>query len=275
MCKINFLGTGSAMVTKCFNTCFTISNEHNEHLLVDTGGGNLILTNLEKSKIHVDKIHNLFLSHSHNDHLNGISWVVRAITSSMIDSNYDGNFNIYGHKEVLEKARSLCNILLSEKNTKFFDNRINFIEAIDGSQINILDFSITFFNINSTKLKQFGFSLKTPNNKKIVFLGDEGYKDHLFAYCNNADYLIHEAFCLYEQRDIYSPYKKHHSTVKEAAEISEKLKVKNLILIHTEDDNLKNKKEFYSAEANYFYRGNVLVPEDLESISICDEAEEY
>lgn len=24
--KINMLGTGSAMVTKCYNTCFTISN---------------------------------------------------------------------------------------------------------------------------------------------------------------------------------------------------------------------------------------------------------
>lgn len=48
--KLRMLGTGSAMVTKCYNTCFTISNnEENEYFLVDTGGGNTILSNLEKA----------------------------------------------------------------------------------------------------------------------------------------------------------------------------------------------------------------------------------
>jgi len=274
MCKINFLGTGSAMVTKCFNTCFTISDENNEHFLVDTGGGNLILTNLEKARIPLNKIHNMFLSHSHNDHINGISWIIRAIASEISNEVYEGNLNVYGHKEVLETAKQLCTILLSEKNTKFFDNRIKFIEVTDKFNIDILDFNVTFFNINSSKLKQFGFTFKTLDNKKVVFLGDEGYKDDLFDYCNDVDYLIHEAFCLYEQKDIYSPHEKHHSTVKDAAEISEKLGVKNLILIHTEDDNLANKKEFYSAEANYFFRGNVFVPKDLETISLVDEVVE-
>ena len=27
--SVNFLGTGSAMVTKCYNTCFTISSGKN------------------------------------------------------------------------------------------------------------------------------------------------------------------------------------------------------------------------------------------------------
>ena len=45
--KLRMLGTGSAMVTKCYNTCFTISNnEENEYFLVDAGGGNTILSNL-------------------------------------------------------------------------------------------------------------------------------------------------------------------------------------------------------------------------------------
>lgn len=273
MCKINFLGTGSAMVTKCFNTCFTISNEDNEHFLVDTGGGNLILTNLEKLRIPINKIHNLFLSHSHNDHLNGITWVIRAIALEIFNNNYDGILKIYGHKEVLQKARDLCNILLSKRNTDLFDNRILFIEINDEKNVDILNFKITFFNIDSLKLKQFGFSLNTVDNKKITFLGDEGYKHHLFKYCKDSDYLIHEAFCLFEQKDIYSPYEKHHSTVKEAAEISSKLNVKNLILIHTEDDNLKYKKEYYTAEASYFYNGTVFVPLDLEIIPL-DEDEE-
>ena len=37
------LGTGNATVTKCFNTCFAIKTGE-EYFLVDTGGGNGIMT---------------------------------------------------------------------------------------------------------------------------------------------------------------------------------------------------------------------------------------
>lgn len=41
------LGTGNATVTKCFNTCFAIKTGE-EYFLVDTGGGNGIMTQLKK-----------------------------------------------------------------------------------------------------------------------------------------------------------------------------------------------------------------------------------
>ena len=41
--EIIMLGTGSAMVTKCYNTCFALRNR-NEYFLVDAGGGNGILS---------------------------------------------------------------------------------------------------------------------------------------------------------------------------------------------------------------------------------------
>ena len=37
--KLTILGTGNAIVTKCYNTCFVISEGRN-HFLVDGGGGN-------------------------------------------------------------------------------------------------------------------------------------------------------------------------------------------------------------------------------------------
>ena len=49
-------------------------------------------------------------------------------------------------------------------------------------------------------------------------------------------WLLHEAFCLYAQADIHKPYEKHHSTVKDACQMAETLKVENLLLYHTEDD---------------------------------------
>ena len=42
------LGTGHAMVTRCYNTCFCIQNAE-DYLLVDAGGGNGILSRLEEA----------------------------------------------------------------------------------------------------------------------------------------------------------------------------------------------------------------------------------
>ena len=44
--KLTILGTGNAMVTKCYNTCFAIE-QNDEYFLVDGGGGNQILSQLE------------------------------------------------------------------------------------------------------------------------------------------------------------------------------------------------------------------------------------
>ena len=52
--KLTILGTGTAEVTECYNTCFVISDE-NRHFLVDAGGGNRILKVLKAvSYTHLD-----------------------------------------------------------------------------------------------------------------------------------------------------------------------------------------------------------------------------
>ena len=43
---------------------------------------------------------------------------------------------------------------------------------------------------------------------------------------------------MYSERDIFDPYEKHHSTVKDACELAEKLNIRNLLLYHTEDKDL-------------------------------------
>ena len=62
--------------------------------------------------------------------------------------------------------------------------------------------------------------------------------------------------------------KKHHSTVKEACEMAENIKAKNLVLYHTEDKNMQGRKENYSGEGRAYYTGKLYVPDDLEVISL-------
>ena len=80
--------------------------------------------------------------------------------------------------------------------------------------------------------------------------------------------MLHEAFCLYSEADIFKPYQKHHSTVKDACETAEKLNIKNLVLYHTEDKNKNNRKQLYLEEGRKYYSGNLFIPEDFESIEL-------
>jgi len=94
------LGTGNATVTKCYNTCFAIQEEQ-EYFLVDTGGGNGILAQLEKASIPLQNIHNIYISHEHIDHLLGIIWLIRVIATKMKQNQYKGNLNIYCHTDLV------------------------------------------------------------------------------------------------------------------------------------------------------------------------------
>lgn len=264
--KITMLGTGNALVTKCYNTCFVIS-EGNEHLLVDAGGGNQILVNLEKIGLSWKNIHSIFVTHKHIDHILGIIWMMRIIAQNMKKGTYEGDLVIYAHDEVISILMEMTHLLLQKSQTEYIGKRIFLVEVKDGEERETLGGKITFFDIHSTKAKQFGFSL-VKNGKKITCLGDEPYMDAEEVYARNADYLMSEAFCLYEERDVFHPYEKNHSTVKDAAELATKLNVRNLILYHTEDKNIRNRKELYTKEAKEYFSQNVIVPEDLEVIEI-------
>lgn len=265
--KITILGTGSAMVTKCYNTCFTLSND-NEHFLIDAGGGNTILSNLEKSNISINNIHNMFISHNHNDHILGSVWVIRAVAQSILNKKYDGNLDIYCHKDSIDAIKTICSFVLQKKFLKLFNNRIIFNEIIDNYTTTILDRPITFFDIQSTKDLQHGFKTTLINGKSLTFLGDEPYRETVKTYCKDVDYLFHEAFCLYSQREIFKPYEKHHATAKDACKNAQGLNVKNIILYHTEDKNLENRKDLYINEGKEEFNGNIYMPDDLDVIEL-------
>ena len=88
------------------------------------------------------------------------------------------------------------------------------------------------------------------------------------GYVRDCEWLLHEAFCLYSEADIFKPYEKHHSTVKEACELAESLHIPSLVLWHTEDKRPACRKELYTAEGRQYYSGNLFVPDDREIIPL-------
>ncbi|MBO4805726.1 MAG: MBL fold metallo-hydrolase [Paludibacteraceae bacterium] len=265
--EIVMLGTGYAMAERCYNTCFALVNGE-EALLVDAGGGNQIFGQLAKAGIPYENIRAMFITHAHTDHILGAIWLVRKMAALIHKKSYTPPFHIYCHDEAADALLQICRLTLPAKFIREFGETIILHTVGEGDTASVAGMELTFFDIHSTKLKQFGFRSLLPDGKRLACLGDEPYNPECRRFVENSDWLLCEAFCRYEDREIFHPYEKHHSTVRDAGTIAGKLGVKNLLLYHTEDRSLDSRKESYTAEAKSVFDGNVYVPYDLERIKL-------
>jgi ribonuclease Z len=262
--NITLLGTGNALVTKCYNTCFVLNNDA-DLLLVDAGGGNGILSQLEKAHLSLGDIHHVYVTHAHTDHILGVIWAVRLFIQRHLSGKYQGVLNVWSHEKVLRILDFNLSEMLTPKQYAEIGRCVFFHEVKDRDEIDAASFHLKVFDILSTKEKQFGFTTQL-GAQRLVCLGDEPYNEANRAFVEGADWLLCEAFCKYGDREKFHPYEKHHSTVKDSALLAEQLGVKNLILYHTEDKTLPSRKAEYTAEARAHFHGNIYVPEDLEVI---------
>lgn len=265
--KLTMLGTGNANVTECYNTCFALS-DGGRHFLMDAGGGNRILRVLKDTGINIRDIHDIFVTHEHVDHVLGIIWLIRMIGQQMNQKKYEGELRIFCHEELAEKIRAIANMTIQRKVCRHMGERILFDVVENGASRTILGCKVIFFDIGSTKAKQFGFTMRLPDGRKFTCVGDEPYNEIDHNYVAGSDWLLHEAFCLFSEADIFKPYEKHHSTVKEACQLAKRLGIPNLLLYHTEETHLPERKHLYSEEGKRYYHGNLYVPDDMETFDI-------
>ncbi len=265
--QIIMLGTGNAIATRCYNTCFLLKMGNNK-LLVDAGGGNGILSQLERAGLTLSDLHDMFLTHAHTDHLLGAVWIVRMVIHRMKNGAYEGTFSVHSHDKVLHVLDAICRMTLPEKDRSYLGKRVLFCERKDGETFDAGGIRLQCFDIHSTKEKQFGFRTVFPDGQSLTCLGDEPFNPLCRPYVDGADWLLCEAFCLYADRERFKPYEKHHSTALEAGTLAAELHVKNLLLYHTEDRTLDTRKAKYTEEATRNFSGRIFVPDDFEVINI-------
>lgn len=145
----------------------------------------------------------------------GMFWIIRYSKKFFDNNNYDGNLNIYMHKELESTIRKIMFEVLPQKFTKLIDNRIIFNIVEDKEEKKILNYNIKFLDVQDKKVRQFGFKTKLENGKTLVFLGDETFDEKLRNEVENADWLLHETLCVESEADIFKPHEKMHSTVKQ------------------------------------------------------------
>lgn len=264
--KLIVLGTGNALATRCYNTCFAIENSDGRVLLVDAGGGNGILRQLETAEVAPQAISHIILTHAHCDHMLGLVWMVRLIGTAMKNGKYEGSLTIHCSGKNEDRLRAMCEATLEPRFCALLGDRIAFAPVGDGDTHEIYGTPVTFFDIHSTKEQQYGFTLPLENGKRLTCLGDEPYHPLCRPYAEGAGWLLSEAFCLYADRERFRPYEKHHSTAKDASILASELGVEHLVLWHTEDQTIATRKEAYTAEAACHFAGRIYVPDDLEKL---------
>ena len=268
--QITMLGTGNATVSQIYNTCFVLQTP-STLMLVDAGGGNGILSQLKKVNVQISDIHHLFVTHAHTDHVLGVIWVIRMVAQC---KGYKGLLHVYGNDKVMKVIKTIIDMILAKKQLAKVAERVVFHQLEDGDCFEVGGIKLECFDIQSTKEKQFGFRAELPSSDEsgkplvLACLGDEPYNEQNRRYIVGADWMMCEAFCLYADRDTFKPYEKCHSTALDAGKLAEKLGVKNLILYHTEEKTLADRKENYIREAAENFKGRIFVPDDLEVIEL-------
>lgn len=265
--RLTLLGTGNAMATRCYNTCFVLEHK-GASLLVDGGGGNGLLRQLELAQVHWQDLRHIFVTHQHLDHIMGIIWIMRLIVQYARQDKVHGLFHIYAHAEVTDLLRLLAERLLRAGASDLFARLVRLETVRDGETRQLPLGRMTFFDIGSVKTLQYGFALDWDGGRRLVCLGDEPCHPQAERFVRDCDWLLHEAFCLFTEHDRYQPYRIQHSTARDAAALAQRLNVKNLILYHTVDDKLERRQERYLAEGRQVYTGNLYVPDDLESLDL-------
>jgi len=264
MNKITMLGTGHGFVHELYNTCFVI----NDYFLIDTGGSADIVKNMNLCGINLSDIHDIFISHTHTDHLLGLFWILKRLTGMYRNGKYEGKLNIYCNDEVEIAIKDIYKHLYPDVYVDLINQYMNLIVVNDGEELTINNQNYRFIDMRASKNKLYGFETTFDNGKTLVFLGDETLNKDLFSIIKDKDYVMHEAFCLDADKEIFKPYEKKHSTVKYVCENFNGLNIKNLILFHTEDTHPYDKDILYKEEAKKYFDNNIIVPKDLEIIEI-------
>lgn len=211
-------------------------------------------------------INHLYMTHCHSDHILGIAHVLRVTKSRPLQ--------LYCTEDLERRISALMEIIwkwgyyTNQKNN--WNIRINYITH--WTDIPIWDWLISPINLFSTKDEQHGFMLM-HKKKKLVFFGDEAVdilnRNDLDQFMW-ADWLLCEAFCSDEDKELRKPYDKQHITAKDAWNIGTILQAKNLIISHIDDytDNRKDQLLSIYQDASTTFSGPIVVPHDNDTIHL-------
>lgn len=270
--QLHFLGTGAAMNARCFTTAILLEDREGLFLL-DSGGGNGLLMRLDEAGIDPRRLTDVFISHTHTDHILGVPWLMRLSGHHKERDASWPPLTIYGNSEVIAAIRTIVAPILPASILRMIGDHIRLETVNDGDVRNVSGREVTFFDIGATKVRQFGIYTPLADGSGLAYLGDEPLREAALRYARRASHMICEGFCTEgDIQGLFHPHQIGHSTVADAAKNARDAGVQHLILFHSTLPGGPARKAAYLAEASRYFDGQIDVPDDLDIVPLRGES---
>jgi len=243
MTRLTFLGTGGSVVTRermCTGVLF-------EDKLVDVGFG--VLTNLLKSEVKLDSINEVYISHTHSDHIGDFTGLIWAMA--------------------MDRRTKPLHVISSASTAATLKK----ILELQSTPPSFVKFDIVFVRPKAFDVKCLA-TIHVPENLAyrfetehgdLVYVGDTAMYQKVADFAKGCDLLIHDATFLDGQESLAAMT--NHSTAKDAAITARKAGARRLLLTHIAPLNTDNEQK-YLAEAAASFDGQVVVARDNQALDV-------
>ncbi len=267
--QVTILGCGSAMPTTLHNPPSQLVEMNEKLFMIDCGEGTQL--QMRKFKARISKLHSLFISHLHGDHIFGLPGLLSTL--SLLGRTND--LHIYAHKEIQLLLKPLLiylgnhmqfkilhHTLNPDQHELLFENRSIRIEsfplkhriATNGflfmekeSPRHMIREMIDAHQIPVKEIQSIKLGADFTRKDGIVIANDRlttpGNPARTYAYCSDTAYTtdiiprIKGVDLLYHEATFAETEKvraeeTYHSTASQAAEIAKLAQVKRLVIGH-------------------------------------------
>ena len=243
MAKLTFLGTSGSVLTKermCAGILF-------EDKLMDVGFG--VLTNLVRSGRKLDSINEVYISHTHSDHVGDFTGLVWAMAMD-------------GRTKPLRVVGSAGTAATLER-----------ILDLQSTPCAWVKFDITFVRPADVGVKSVR-TVHDPENLAyrfqtdrgdLVYIGDTAKSEKISEFAEGCDLLIHDSTYLDGQESVAALTR--HSTARDAANTAKLAKARRLVLTHISPGNEGAEKR-YLAEASTVFDGRIVMAKDHQTLTV-------
>ncbi|HZY94502.1 MAG TPA: MBL fold metallo-hydrolase [Candidatus Bathyarchaeia archaeon] len=243
MTTITFLGTSASVVTKermCSGVLF-------RDKLIDVGFG--VLVNLVRSGTRLNGINDVYVSHTHADHIGDFTGLIWAMAN-------DGRIKPLRVVSSSTAAATLERILdLHSTSYAFVKFDIAFMRPEDAGVKYVT-------TIHDPENLAYRFS---TDRGDIVYVGDTAWSEGISEFAKGCDLLIHEATFLDGQESLAALTR--HSTARDAGNTAKLAGARRLVLTHFSPGNEGAEKQ-YLAEASSVFDGQIMVAKDHQMITV-------
>lgn len=233
--KITFLGCGDAFSSGGrANTAFYLE-AGDVNILIDCGS-----TTLYRMKVHqldLNKLGYIFISHLHGDHFGGLPYLLLELKRK----ERKQPLYVIGPPEIEKRTWELTEMLYPGSEENFDKKRIVFHEY---AEANFDQISLKVFPVKHTPSTHPHALKMQIGTKVIAYSGDTAWSNNLLKVAKGADLFICE--CCFFDREVAG-----HLNYKTLEQHRKKLRCKNMILTHMDEEMLSVGKNLVDEQLAY------------------------